>query len=104
MGYNRNGHRRNANRSGGGSRWMNLRYAGTCKVCGNAIPAGTFAYWDSAARTVTCERIDCASADGLTETKSPTGPWDKWEAHEVLSENRLGSGAPVHPSAQRTTT
>jgi hypothetical protein len=55
-------------RGGAGSRWMDLRYAGVCKVCGTDLPAGTCAYWDSGARTVTYERIECASADRLTET------------------------------------
>jgi hypothetical protein len=35
--------RSNAARStGAGSRWMHLRYAGQCKVCGARLPAGTF--------------------------------------------------------------
>ena len=34
-----------------GSRWMQLRYAGTCKVCGKPIPAGETAYWDAGTRT-----------------------------------------------------
>lgn len=67
MSYYRNKYRRST--GGAGSRWMNLRYAGTCKVCGNSIPKGEFAYWDAGARTVTCERIDCADADGLTTNK-----------------------------------
>ncbi len=50
MAYNRNRNYRRT--SGAGSRWMNLRYAGNCKVCGSRIAAGDFAYWDAGARTV----------------------------------------------------
>ena len=64
-------------RSSLSSRWMSLRYAGTCKVCGCPLPAGALAFWDAGARTVTCERIDCAAADGLTTNKPLTGPWDQ---------------------------
>ena len=71
------------------SRWMTLRYAGKCKVCQRALQAGERAYWDQAARTITCTDIDCARADGLTEVKSPTGPWDKWESHDVLAPKRI---------------
>ena len=48
-----NGYRR----GGSGSRWMDLRYAGTCKVCGAQLPAGSRAYWDAGARTVTCSSV-----------------------------------------------
>jgi hypothetical protein len=65
-------------RAGGGSRWMTLRYPGRCKVCGAALRAGTLAFWDAGARTVTCERIDCADADGLTTNKPlPVGQPDR---------------------------
>lgn len=51
------------------SRWMELRYAGTCKVCGEEISAGSTAFWDGPAGTITCHRIECCEADGLTESK-----------------------------------
>jgi hypothetical protein len=80
---------------------MTLRYPGICKVCGRDLPAGSFAFWDAAAKVTTCEAIECASKDGLTETRCPTGPWDKWEAHEVIRDHpvagswRIGAPAPV---------
>lgn len=37
---------------------MALRRADTCVICGTALPEGTKAQWDSAARTVTC--LGCA--------------------------------------------
>ena len=57
MAYNRNRNYRRT--SSAGSRWMNLRYAGNCKVCGTSIPKGDTAYWDASARTVTCYAWEC---------------------------------------------
>ena len=54
-------------RSTSKSRWMSLRYAGVCKVCGQSIPAGAQAFWDAGPKTVTCHDIACCEADGLTE-------------------------------------
>lgn len=91
----RNSYRRSGSSSSGrGSRWMPLRYAGICKVCGAAIAAGAVGYWDSSARTVTCERLDCADVDGLTEHTSLTGPWDKRTDTRVLRAQRVGAPAP----------
>lgn len=81
--------------SGNGSRWMNLRYAGTCKVCGAAIAKGERGYWDSVAKTVTCSALDCADADGLTRTEPLTGLWDKRTDTRVLADRRIGDAAPV---------
>lgn len=87
--------------SGAGSRWMALRYAGTCKVCGTAIPQGETAYWDAAAKTTTCWDLACCEADGLTEHRSPSGPWDNPEGTVVRRDQRLGRPADVHPNAVR---
>lgn len=93
MSYNRNNkYRRNT--SGAGSRWMPLRYAGSCKVCGASIPKDDLAYWDASARTVTCDRMDCADADGLTTNRPLTGPWDQRTDTRVLADHRIGSAAP----------
>jgi hypothetical protein len=81
-------------RGSGGSRWMNLHYAGQCKVCGRSIPKGDLAYWDAAARTVTCQGIDCADADGLTTHKPLTGPWDTRTDLRVPTKTRVGQPAP----------
>ncbi len=43
------------------AKWMNLRFAGTCRNCGKAVAAGVRAYYDPATRSVTCEAADCAS-------------------------------------------
>jgi hypothetical protein len=81
-----------------GSRWMQLRYAGVCKVCGQPLPAGTNAYWDASARTVTCSAIACAQADGLTEVT------ERWAGNPdgkvTLRPYRVGSPAPVNPLAE----
>jgi len=92
MSYYRNNRRSS---SGTGSRWMDLRYAGTCKICDSAIPAGDRAYWDAGPRTVTCTRIDCADTDGLTTTRPLTGPWDTRTDTRVLTDHRIGSAAPT---------
>jgi hypothetical protein len=71
---------------------MPLRYAGTCKVCGETVPAGDTGFYDASARTVTCSQIVCAKADGLTRSEwagSPvSGSWV-----DTLSDKRIGAGA-----------
>lgn len=98
MAYQKRYGRRSA--STGGSRWMNLRYAGKCKVCGEPVAAGARGFYDSAARTVTCTAIACADADGLTTNKPLTGPWDTRTDTRVLAESRIGEPAPVDPFAK----
>lgn len=72
-------------------RWLALRYAAPCKVCGRTIPAGETAFYDYAARTATCADTACAERDGLTR--------EVWHGSPVsgryvsaLSERRLGAG------------
>lgn len=75
---------------GGGSRWMNMRYAGTCRVCGKRAPAGKTAFWDAATKQITCYAIECAEADGLTEI---TGSWaGKPDGIKTRRAFRVGSG------------
>src|SRR6478752_2677064 len=73
------------------SRWMTVRYSGTCKVCGQTIAAGSTAFWDAAAKTLTCERIDCCEADGLVTREPRTGPWDKRTDLRKRAERRIGA-------------
>lgn len=91
MAYNNN---RRGGSSGSASRWMALKYPGICKICGANIPAGDRAYWDIATRAVTCTRIDCADADGLTTNQPLTGPWDTRTDTRVLADHRIGAAAP----------
>jgi len=86
--YNNNG------RASRGSRWMNLRFAGKCKVCRTVVPAGELAFYDSSAKTVTCHTLECADTDGLTTQSPLTGPWDKRTDLRVFSDRRIGSSAP----------
>jgi hypothetical protein len=56
---------------------MNLRYAGTCRECGQALAGGTRAVYDGATRTVSC--VQCPSAttndtDAVEATDSATDP------------------------------
>jgi hypothetical protein len=94
MAYNRRYNSARRSNNSQGSRWMDLRYAGTCKVCGSHIPAGTRAFWDAGAKTVTCAAIDCADTDGLTNNRPLTGPWDRRTDTRELSDHRIGSAAP----------
>lgn len=50
------------------ARWMSLKYAGTCSVCGQALAVGARAWYSPADRTVTCTDLACAKARGLTKT------------------------------------
>ncbi|AJD82495.1 hypothetical protein SHEEN_77 [Mycobacterium phage Sheen] len=85
----------NRRRRPGGSRWMNVHRAGVCKMCGGTIRAGERAFWDASHRNLTCTRIECAKADGLTKREwkgsQVSGQWV-----DVLSEFRIGmAAAPV---------
>lgn len=47
---------------------MRLRYAGTCRLCGAALPTGTDAIYERHSKTVrcvTCEAEPCAAASGV---------------------------------------
>lgn len=74
------------------SRWMALRYAGTCHVCGSRVAAGQTGYYDQTTRDITCSAMTCAQVDGLTRDEwhgSPTtGAW-----LPVLSDRRIGAPA-----------
>ncbi|AHY27145.1 hypothetical protein PBI_PHANTASTIC_82 [Mycobacterium phage Phantastic] len=84
--------RRYNRRRPSGSRWMNLHRADTCKVCGNEIRAGERAYWDARHRNVTCTRIECAKADGLTRQEWRGSPVSGGFV-DVLAETRIGMAA-----------
>lgn len=87
---------RGRSRTTGTSRWMDLRYAGTCKVCTTELPAGARAFFDARARTVTCTNIECAKADGLTKSEWAGAPTSgKWV--DVLNDHRIGDPAPAAP-------
>jgi len=90
-GYRRSGYRGGG--GGAGSRWLTLRYAGSCKVCGAELPAGSFAFCDAATRAVTCERIECAEADGLTRQEWSGSPVSG-QFVRVRVERRVGIAAP----------
>jgi hypothetical protein len=74
-------------------RWMDLRYAGTCKVCGARIGKGERGYWDAGARTVTCSALSCCEADVLTTQQWSGSPVSG--QFVVRSEHRVGSAAPA---------
>lgn len=69
--------------------WMNLRYAGTCKVCGATVAKGERGFYDRASRRITCSQINCAKADGLTE-KVWAGSPVSGKFVDTLSNRRIG--------------
>ena len=78
---------------------MELRYAGTCKVCGNRAAVGERAYWDASARTVTCRMSACCEADGLTRQEWQGSP--VYGAYvTVRAERRIGEGVAANPFAK----
>ena len=72
-------------------RWMELRYAGECKVCRRTVPAGETAFYDYAARTVTCSAPECCAADGLTREEWRGSPVSGGYV-TVTAATRLGAG------------
>ena len=72
------------------ARWMDLKYAGRCCVCGASLAVGTRAFYDPADKTVTCVDLACCESSGLTRevwSGSPvSGSWIKTRA-----ERRIGS-------------
>lgn len=92
MAYNRNyrgGYGRNSRRGTGGSRWMDLRYNGTCKVCKRKVPAGDRAFYDAETKSITCHNIECCVADGLTRQAWIGSPVDGQFVPE-RTEKRFG--------------
>jgi hypothetical protein len=81
------------------SRWMNLKYAGTCKVCGSAVAAGDYAFYDAAARTITCDTMACCEADGL-HTQEWSGSPVSGRYVTVRAARRIGSPYTPTPANQ----
>ena len=52
---------------------MRLRYAGTCRACGQDLPARTFAAYDSATKTVVC--ATCSPAESVQPTEPGDAPF-----------------------------
>lgn len=59
---------------------MRLRYAGVCRVCGAALPAGTEAIYESGTRTVRC--LECAGEARETMSPDLESPGDESPAAE----------------------
>ena len=49
---------------------MRLRYAGTCRSCGEALTAGTTAVYERATRTVVC--VSCVAPAGAANAEAPS--------------------------------
>jgi len=72
-----------------GSRSLKLRRADTCVSCGAALAAGTVAYWDAEAKTVTC--LTCRSE--TTPASEAPAPEDLPVAPPELERGTAGASA-----------
>ncbi len=63
-------------------RQLNLRWPTTCTACGCELPKGTWAWWDSDAKTATCENCyqPAASESQPEAGREPTAPLEPGEA------------------------
>lgn len=78
------------------ARWMDLKYAGACHVCGASLGRGARGFYDPETRAVTCTDMDCCEKDGLTAQEwwgAPTS--GQWVTKR--SDHRIGAGVPVEP-------
>jgi Nuclease-related domain len=55
-------------------RLIRLRYPGLCNCCGFALPVGTRAEYDRAAKLLTCATCNAASTDGVAGQTRGTSP------------------------------
>src|SRR5665648_1243129 len=76
---------------------MRLRYAGTCRSCGEALAAGTTAVFERATKTVVC--LDCLAPAGAPSAASATGG-----ATTMTAEGASALGAPAGARQSRHTT
>lgn len=77
---------------------MRLRYAGACRVCGTALPAGTEAVYERTTKTVRCLSHDAGSpadADGHQRDESAAASVEAGPSpeHSPPPETPLDSGA-----------
>jgi len=87
---------------------MRLRYAGRCRTCAQALPAGTTAEYDRASKTVQC--LNCAAAPAPTTQptigppESPTSSVEVDPLHEEEPEIVSGrAGASARREYERRT-
>jgi len=73
------------------ARWIDLKYAGRCHICGRELRAGTRAFYDPADKSVTCTDMACAETAGLTRQEWHGSPVSGRYVR-VLSERRLHPG------------
>lgn len=73
-----------------GSRSLKLRRADTCISCGAALAAGTVAYWDAEAKTVTC--LTCRG-ETTSVSEAARAPEDLPVAPRELDRGTAGASA-----------
>lgn len=62
---------------------MRLRYAGTCRICGTALPAKTEAIYERVDKTVRCithDKLEAGSTEASGETAPARPPLDRLDA------------------------
>ena len=69
----------NTGDQGGAEKRMKLRYAGTCRICGLELGAGSLAIYERGTKTVRC--LECRSASSPVEHQGePSRPEDQVDA------------------------
>lgn len=73
-----------------GPRWMDLRYAGTCRGCNKQLPKGSRAFYDPRDRLICCTSLECADRYNLV-TEVWHGSPTSGRYVKTLSERRIGT-------------
>lgn len=73
---------------------MRLRYAGTCRLCGSALPAGTEAIYERNSKTVRC--LECVTARIMEPDLGSAGAsaWREYERRKQKREERIRASHP----------
>jgi len=78
------------------TKMMSLRYAGTCSGCGVVLPAGAWAAYDGASRTVTCAQCSRFDPDDQIFQAGTAGgsAQREFEKRKQKRETRIGEQHP----------
>jgi hypothetical protein len=78
------------------TKMMSLRYAGACRECGTALPAGTWAQYDRASKSVACARCAASSPTRVEVATGVAGAsaQRQFESRKDKRETRIRSEHP----------
>ena len=83
------------------TRVIRLRYAGTCARCGQALPAGTRAWWDADARSTTCQACGEQAAPAPSEENIGAGKVGGESTPEAGVPRAVGMAGGFRPAQVR---